>query len=164
PKKITSRKKWARQARRPRQGTNHCCAALPLSAEGRREEKLRSLRGVDVQPSCCLRTLRSPPANRRAPTGCQSYCEHPISKPCLTIPRSRMTTKNRSWASPSRDPVLAPPPSPLQTAAGCAAPSPSRHVARSLLAGGGRPSGFRLVRRRSASHRGLAATGPFARG
>jgi hypothetical protein len=36
-------------------------------AEGRREEKLRSLRGVAVQPSCCcLRTLRSRPADRHA--------------------------------------------------------------------------------------------------
>src|SRR2546430_12289357 len=69
-----------------------------------------------------------------------------------------------SWASPSRDLALASPPSPLQTAARCAAPSPSRRVARSLLAGGGRPLGFRPGRRRSASRRGLAATSPFARG
>src|SRR5260370_30236461 len=66
--------------------------------------------------------------------------------------------------SPSRDLALASPPSPLQRAAGCAAPLPSRRVARSLLAGGGRPSGFRPDRRRSASRRGLAATGPFAPG
>src|SRR5262249_18427094 len=72
--------------------------------------------------------------------------------------------KNRSWASPSRDLALASPPSPLQTAVGCAAPSPSRRVARSLLAGAGRPSGFRPDRGRPASRRGLAATGQFARG
>src|SRR5256885_5834639 len=41
----------------------------------------------------------SPPADRHAPTGCQSS----NIRPCLTIPRSRMTTKNCSWASPSRD-------------------------------------------------------------
>src|SRR5262245_29706077 len=70
-------------------------------------------------------------------------------QPCLTIPPSRMTKKNRSWASPSRDLARASPPSPLQTAAGCAAPLPSRRVARSLLADGGRPSGSRPGRRRS---------------
>src|SRR5499427_8831325 len=67
-------------------------------------------------------------------------------------------------SSPSRDLALASPPSPQQMAAGCAAPSPSRRVARSLLAGGGKPLGFRPGRRRPASRRGLAATSPFARG
>src|SRR5262249_59366159 len=81
----------------------------------------------------------------------------------LNDPALANDNKNCSWASPSRDLALASPPSPQQTAAACAAPSPSRRVARSLLAGGGRPSGFRPGRRRSASRRGLAATGPFAR-
>src|SRR6516164_3121152 len=80
------------------------------------------------------------------------------------LSNSELANDNKKSSSPSRDLALASPPSPLQTAAGCAAPLPSRRVARSLLAGGGRPSGFRPGRRRSASRRGLATTGPFARG
>src|SRR5262252_10461326 len=66
---------------------------------------------------------------------------------------SALANDNKKSSSPSRDLALASPPSPLQTAAGCAAPSPSRRVARSLLADGGRPSGFRPDRRRSVSRR-----------
>src|SRR5262249_27030033 len=80
-------------------------------------------------------------------------------RPCLPIPRSQMTTKIAHGLVLHL--ALASPPSPQQTAAGCAAPSPSRRVARSLLAGGGRPSGVHPDRRRSASRRGLSATGPF---
>src|SRR5215472_3345891 len=89
---------------------------------------------------------------------------HATQKISSTYPKPANHGAGFLFISPARDLALASPPEPQQTAARCAAPSPSRRVARSLLAGGGRPSGFRPGRRRSASRRGLAATGPFARG
>src|SRR5262249_28680582 len=103
--------------------------------------------GIAIAPTGGVALLPDPDFRRRV-FGCVSHVgvSHIASIKYPTLLNDSALAndnKNCSRASPSRDLALASPPSPLQTAAGCAAPSPSRRVARSLLAGGGKPSGFR---------------------